>query len=64
MVEGRLCDMMDFVNISDSELKDRDVWRNGERHLNELSTIITPELRRKISSVAVHLNDSVDECFV
>lgn len=61
MMEDRLCNMVDFVNISDSTLRVRDVWRSGKWHFNELSTIITPELWNKINAVPVFLNENVED---
>lgn len=60
--EWLLCDKVDYVHISDTELKICDVWEDGIWHLNRLFTPMSRELRVFIMNTAVWLHSDSDDC--
>lgn len=59
-----MCSIVDFVNISDTNLWVKDVWKEGAWRLNELFTILPSELRNKIETYPISLTDHVEDCFI
>lgn len=45
MGKGPLCNMVDYVHISDVDLCLKDVWENGFWNLNRLATPISDQVR-------------------
>lgn len=48
--EGRICDLIPFVNIQDTLLKVRDIWSDGRRQLDSVATVIPKEIQLHNSS--------------
>ena len=62
--QGLLCHLVPYVHISDTQLKVRDVWRDGEWRLEVLATTINEEVRRRLRNVFVWLHDRVEDLLV
>lgn len=54
--------MVDYVNISDSNLRVLDVWKDGTWHFDELFIILPSQVKDRIRSCGVMLNNQVEDC--
>lgn len=62
MEGGPLCTKADYVNIFDSQLKVRDVWKNGRWALDELYTIFHDGLKQEIGDKQIDICH--DDCVI
>ncbi|KAJ1417617.1 Ribonuclease H domain [Sesbania bispinosa] len=50
---GKLCDLVPYVHISDSNLLVNDLWRSGTWSLDHLATVILDEVKHVISCLPI-----------
>ena len=51
--EGPLCRFVDYVHISNTQLRINDCWHEGRWCLNSLSTIVNEHIRKLVEEVLV-----------
>lgn len=63
---GPLCYLLDYVHISDTNVKISDIWKNGSWDLSGLATIIPPHIHDVImqQNVPTHVDDSLTDSWV
>ena len=61
---GRLCNMVDFVHISDSDISVGDVWRGNSWVFDHLATVIPTHIREHISQLSIPTNAARDDGWV
>ena len=62
--QGPLCNLVPYVHISDTQLKVRDVWRDGEWRLEVLMTVVTEEVKTRLENFFVWLHNDVEDLLV
>ena len=58
----RLCNLVDYVHISDSMLKVHDIWKNGRWDFSKLATILLITLKRKFSNLDISSIGMCSDC--
>lgn len=59
-----LSSKVNFVNISDTHLRVRDLWKNGKWALNELYTMFPDEVKQQVCSKQIDFNDDLEDCII
>lgn len=62
MEGGPLCTKVNFVNITDSNLRIKDVWQDGFWNLHEPYTMIPDWLKHHINNIRVEIEEGVQDC--
>lgn len=50
---GQLCEVVDFVHISDLDAKVRDVWNGSIWNFDVLATLLFEEIRERLSRITI-----------
>lgn len=61
---GPLCTKVDYINIQDTDMLVRDVFRDGSWCMENLATIIPLQVKNSIESIHFHLNEVVPYSFI
>lgn len=62
---GPICNLLNFVHISDTQIRLRDVWEDGVWRLDKLVRMIPDNVKHAITSMTVppRPNDNVPDCW-
>ncbi|QHN83565.1 uncharacterized protein DS421_20g705850 [Arachis hypogaea] len=55
-IEGPIAQDVPFVHISDSDLTIRDVWKDGQRNLHDIFSIIPEDVKQRLNAYNPDLN--------
>lgn len=63
---GALCNLVDYVHISDTQIILKQVWDNGNRALHRIVTPLPDDVNEAIYDmhIPVHPNDNLPDCWV
>ena len=57
---GKICELVDYVHMSNVDAKVKDAWRNGGWDLSGFATPLLAWLRERIMEVLFHQNTNDD----
>lgn len=62
---GNLCDLVDYVNISDTQLTLNQLWDNGDWALHRIATHLPDDVQRAIYDIHIppHTNAELQDCW-
>lgn len=63
---GKICNLVDFVHIADTDKRIKDVCLDGTWHLNQLYTTLPPNISESIlhKQVTASLTNNLPDCWV
>lgn len=64
MNEGPLCSKVNYVHISYSHLKVKDILVDGAWNLRDLYTLIPEDIKHKVSNLVIEMEDGVADCMI
>lgn len=62
---GKLCNLVDFVHISDTQMRLWDIWIDGSWRFNQLATIIPEQVKNLFLNVTIDnlLHEDLPDCW-